>query len=112
LSISLGVTSREDDRRGYPMIPISGFRVGLLDLANDLGVTESTPMLFLPLSPQSRAPQSMRSQREHPEVGVWGLYRHMTIIVIRIQRRFNTTASQDAASIFTYSRGYLLRPSY
>jgi hypothetical protein len=26
-------------RRGYPMIPISGIRVGLLYLANDLGVT-------------------------------------------------------------------------
>jgi hypothetical protein len=39
------------------MIPISEFRVGLLDLANDLGGTESTPMLILPLSPQSCAPQ-------------------------------------------------------
>jgi hypothetical protein len=57
LSIWLGVTSREYGRRGYPMIPISEFRVGLLDLANDLGGTESTPMLILPLSPQSCAPQ-------------------------------------------------------
>jgi hypothetical protein len=36
----LGVTSR-DGRRGYPMIPISGFRVGLIDYPIDLGAMPS-----------------------------------------------------------------------
>jgi hypothetical protein len=66
----LGVTSRDCGRRGYPMIPISGFRVGILYLANDLGATESAPMLFLPLSRRTCAPHSVAQPSEN--IPRWG----------------------------------------
>jgi hypothetical protein len=53
------------------MIPISGIRVGLLDLANDLGATESTPMLCLPLSRRSCAPHSVAQLSEN--IPRWGM---------------------------------------
>lgn len=66
----LGVTSCDDDRRGYPISSISGFRVGLLGYPNDLGGTESTPMLFLPLSRRTCAPQPTDQPSEN--IPRWG----------------------------------------
>jgi hypothetical protein len=115
LSISLGVTSREDDRRGYPMIPISGFRVGSLDLADDLGATPNVlRCCFYPCLDAETVLHTLSLLSENiPRWGVRGLHiSARSTYVTRIQRRLNRTASQDAASIFAYSRRYHLHPAY